>query len=155
MAKSYNEKDIQQILQLAMTGQAENGGEFSRAQLQDMAAQLGIAPEHLVVAERDWLEEKARHEFEVYRWTRARQQIIQWILTAVFLVILDLIIGNGLTWSRYPLAVFGFLLVREWWRTSQRSGKRYEKDFQEWQRQRQLRQSFNSVVDRVNRFLKG
>lgn len=45
----YSSEDVQQILQLAMTKSQDEC--FSPQQLQEMAAEVGIAPETLKVAE--------------------------------------------------------------------------------------------------------
>ncbi|MFQ4135779.1 hypothetical protein PGN35_005615 [Nodosilinea sp. PGN35] len=49
----YPAEDAQQILSLAIARQTESG-ELSRTQLLEIADELGIAPETIAAAEREW-----------------------------------------------------------------------------------------------------
>ena len=53
----YRQEDAQQILQLAIARQAEEG-ELSRVQLFEIAAELNIAPADIQAAELEWFANK-------------------------------------------------------------------------------------------------
>ena len=57
MIDLYASEEAQQILQIAIAKETE-GGELTRTQLMEIAAELNIAPETLMSAEREWLDLK-------------------------------------------------------------------------------------------------
>ncbi|MBV8882721.1 MAG: 2TM domain-containing protein [Chroococcidiopsidaceae cyanobacterium CP_BM_RX_35] len=148
----YHQEDIQQILQIAITRQAYEG-EFSHAQLLEIAAELEISPQCLHAAEQEWLaqqgESKKRQAFNTYRRHKLRQHFGKYVIVNSFLVPLDLISVHHLSWSPYILLLWGLGLGLNAWNTLQTQGENYERAFQQWYRRHQLRQSINSVFNRL------
>jgi hypothetical protein len=141
MSNSYRNEDVQQILQRALARQQE--GEFSRQQLEEMATELGIAPEALQAAEQEWLrqrgEESDRRKFDAYRRRAFKAHLIPYLAVNTFLILLNLVTTPGNFWAIYPLLGWGLGLFFQGWRTFQTEGETYEQDFQQW-RQRLLTQ---------------
>jgi len=152
MTRSYHQEDIQQILQIAIARQAYEG-EFSREQLLEIAAELEISPECLQSAEREWVvqqgESQKRQAFNTYRHGKLRQHFGKYVIVNSFLVPMNLISVNHLTWSLYVLLLWGLGLGLDTWNTYQIEGEDYERAFQKWHRKHQLRQSINSVLNKL------
>jgi hypothetical protein len=153
MADLYAAEDAQRILQLAIAKETESG-ELSRSQLLEIAAELGIAADTLWASEREWLalkDEAQEHElFQSYRLQKFQHHLIRYGIVNSFLVLIDLLTGGGLGFSLYIILGWGLFLALHAWQTYQRSGFRYQQDFDKWRRHRQVKQSMGKLV---NRFL--
>ncbi|MFS8868483.1 2TM domain-containing protein [Synechococcus sp. H65.1] len=136
----YSQEDVQQILQRAIARQRRLG-EFSRSQLEEMAAELGISPQELEEAEREWRAwqqlTNQHREFQRYRQRQFYQLLGRYAIVNSFLVSLDWLSGGGLSWSLFILMGWGLAVALKGWNTYQTEGERYEKEFQQWRRKRQ------------------
>ena len=152
MTRSYHQADIQQILQIAIARQAYEG-EFSHEQLLEIAAELEISPECLQVAEREWVSQQVdiqkRQEFNIHRRGKLQKRVGNYIIVNSFLVMLNLISAGELSWSPYILSVWGLGLGLNAWNTYQSKGEDYERAFQNWYRQHQLKRSINSFLNKL------
>jgi hypothetical protein len=151
ITRSYHQEDIQQILNIAIARQVHNG-EFSREQLLEIAAELEISPECLQAAERDWLVQQSgmqkRQEFNIYRRGKLQKRFGNYLIVNSFLVLLNLIGAGELSWSLYILLFSGLGLGFDTWNTYLSHGEDYERAFQRWHRQHQLKQSVNTLMNR-------
>lgn len=151
---SYNQEQIQEILHLAISRQSYEG-EFTREQLMEIAAELEISPENLFAAEQDWLSKQGemvnRQAFNAYRWGRLKRSLAKYAIVNSFLMLLNVLTADQLSWSLYILLFWGLALALKAWNTFQSDGEEYERAFQQWYRQHQLRQSVNNFF---NKFLK-
>jgi 2TM domain len=149
--RSYSQEDVQQILQLAIASHAENiNREFSYNELLEIAAELEISPDSLKLAERDWQEQQSevqhRQVFRLYRQSKLKKRLGNYTIINVFFILVDLLSGGGLSWSRYILLFCGFLVGLDIWNTFQTKGEEYEKAYQSWNRKHQIKKTINSVV---------
>ena len=151
ITRSYHQEDIQQILQIAIARQAHEG-EFSHEQLLEIAAELEISPECLQIAEREWLSQQTdiqkRQEFNTYRRSKLQKRVGNYVIVNSFLVLLNLVSAGDLSWSLYVVLFWGLGLGLDTWNTYQYKGDDYEKAFQTWHRQRQLKQSLNTLLNK-------
>ncbi len=149
MSQSYRQEDVQQILQIAIARQTE-AGELTQAQLQEIAAELGISPTDLQAAEKEWLVQREVVQeltlFNTYRRTRLKDQVVKYAITNGFLL------AAILTFHWHSLLaipiIWGMALALEIWRTFQTSGDDYERSLQQWRRKRQIQHSVNRFLDR-------
>ncbi len=151
--RSYSQEDVQQILKLAIARQADDTDrEFSYQQLLEIAAELNIPLESLQIAEREWVDQRGeiqkRQEFNSYRLGRFKKQLGKYAIVNTLLLVLDLIGGGGLSWSLYVLIIWGIGIGLNGWNTLQTQGEDYEMAFQKWDRKRQIKSSFNNLVDK-------
>ena len=151
ITRSYHQEDIQQILQIAIARQAYEG-EFSREQLLEIAAELEISPDCLQAAEREWLAQQVeiqkRQDFNTYRRGKLQKRVGNYVIVNSFLVLLNLVNAGELSWSLYILLFSGLGLGFNTWNTYQSQGEEYERAFQKWYRQHQLKQSFNTLLNK-------
>jgi 2TM domain len=149
----YSAEDAQHILQIAIARDTESG-ELSRAQLLDIAAELGISSETLRSAEQEWLALKDQSQeqklFQDHQRQRFQHHLVRYGIINGFFVAIDLLLGGGLGFSLYIALVWGMFLALHGWRTYQTSGYRYQQDFEKWRRNRLVKQTFGKLV---NRFL--
>lgn len=154
MAESYSQDDIQQILQLAIARQTDEQDILTRSQLFEIGEELGLEPHEIQLAEADWQVQKGellgRQAFDRDRHQRFQQRVLKFVIVNGFLVALDVLMGGGLTWSRYVVALCGLMLALRARKTYWLGGEAYQQQFEGWQRKRRLKQSVNNVV---NRFL--
>ena len=148
--RSYHQEDIQQILHIAIARQAHEG-EFSREQLLEIAAELNISPECLEVAEQEWLvqqgELQKRKAFNIYRRRKLHKRVGNYVIVNSFLLMLNFFSAGRLSWSLYVLLFWGLKLGLDTWNTYQLKGEDYERAFHKWNRQHQLKQSLNSLLN--------
>ncbi len=149
---SYTQDDVQQILQLAIARQV-NDDELSRAQLMEIATDLGISTYELQIAEDEWKtqreENSDRQSYNLYRRVQFRQHLVKYIIVNVFLVLLNVVSAGEVSWSLYVLLAWGLGVSLDGWKIFQVDTEEYEQAFQKWRRQRQLKQTFSSLLDRV------
>jgi hypothetical protein len=157
MTHSYHQEDIQQILNLAIARQS-NDGEFTRTQLVEIADELGISAETLIAAEQEWLlrkdEIQKRDEFNLYRHKQLKKGIGKYVIVNSFLIILNLLSAGQLSWSLYILLIWGLWLGLRAWNTYQLEGEDYERAFQKWYRKHQLSSIARSIFTRIDNWLK-
>lgn len=145
----YCSEDAQQILQIAIARQAD-GGELTRTQLFEIAAELNIAPSDIVAAEQEWLSRQGelaeRQTFERTRQNRFQSRLVKYGIVGGFFFGLKLL--TGWTFWLYPilaLAVSAALLA---WRTYGLSEEDYNSAFQQWRQRQRLKQSVTGLVNR-------
>ena len=149
---TYQTEDLQQILHLAIA-KREEGGELTKAQVMEIATEMGITPEELEVAEKEWLLRKEEFQekqvFDSIRKQKLKQSLIKYGIVNTFLVLLNLATANTLSWSLPILLLWGAWLALKAWRTYQTDGEEYEKEFQRWRLKKQVGKSIGSLADRV------
>ncbi|WP_365939910.1 2TM domain-containing protein [Moorena sp. SIO3I8] len=153
---SYNQQDIQQILNLALARQ-EMVEEFSREQLVEIAAELGISIHTLLEAEREWLaqqqEQQKRNEFNSYRRSQFKKSFGKFVIVNSFLVAINLINVGYLSWSLYILLFWGLWIALRAWNTYQIQGEDYERAFQKWKVQNQVKQIAQSTYTSLKNWI--
>ncbi|MFM2060678.1 MAG: hypothetical protein RLZZ507_348 [Cyanobacteriota bacterium] len=151
--RSYSQEEVQQILQLAIARQTDDGDqEFSYQQIIEIAAELQISPEAVKQAEFDWIalqsEAQQRKAFDLYRQGKFKKRLGNYAIINGFFILADLIGGAGLSWSLYILLFCGLAIVLDIWNTFQSQGEDYEVAFQKWNRKHQIKQTINTVINK-------
>ena len=153
---SYNQQDIQQILNLALARQ-EMVEEFSREQLVEIASELGISTHTLLEAEREWLakqqEQQKRHEFNSYRRSQFKKSFGKFVIVNSFLLAINLINVGYLSWSLYIFLFWGLWIALRAWNTYQVQGDDYERAFQKWKLQNQVKQIAQSTYTSLKNWI--
>jgi hypothetical protein len=151
MADLYASEDAQQILQIAIAKETESG-ELTRVQLAEIAAELNIAPETLWSAEREWISLKSESSmqamFNQQRRQKFQHHLIRYGIFNGFLLLLNLLAG-GYGFAAFVALSWGIGLAMHGWRAYQSSGYRYQKDFENWRRRQQVKQSVSSLFNRL------
>ncbi|WP_071515034.1 2TM domain-containing protein [Geitlerinema sp. PCC 9228] len=152
----YDQEDVQQILQLAIARQHDSG-QFSRQELVEMAAELGISLETLQKAEADWIEKQKdlqmRQDFDRYRRSRFKSNVVKYAIANGFLIALNLLMSHQLSWSLYIALIWGGSLTWNAWKTFSLEGEEYEREYQKWRLKKQIGQSIQSIGNAIERFL--
>ncbi|MBD2609539.1 2TM domain-containing protein [Scytonema hofmannii FACHB-248] len=117
MSNSYRSEDVQQILQLAMTQKAE-GRDFSRQELLEMAADLGISQEAIAEAEKQLIHqsEKQRAKQVLSNMSNSRRRkfkthLFLYLIINTFLVVIDVMTDGKLNWAYWPILGWGLGLA--------------------------------------------
>ncbi|ESA37238.1 hypothetical protein N836_03835 [Leptolyngbya sp. Heron Island J] len=116
MAMGYSIEEVQQILAQAMEQSQQEG--FSRSQLEEMAADLGISPEALTLAEQHCQETSVQTTSTPASQRPAfSQQLRTYVVVNGFLLALNFSLSGTITWAIYPLLGWGMglLLPKEFW----------------------------------------
>ncbi|NEQ39032.1 MAG: Pr2TM family membrane protein [Okeania sp. SIO3I5] len=150
--QTYAQDDVQQILQLALANRSE-GGELTKAQVLEIAEEMGISPEELAAAEQEWLAQKGESQekqvFNQVRREKLKQSAIKYGIVNSFLVLLNLVTAHTLSWSLPILLLWGLWLALDAWKTFQVEGEDYENAFQRWRLKKKVGQSIGSLADKV------
>lgn len=157
-SRSYQQEELQEILNLAIARQG-NDTKFTRAQLVEIADELGISALDLQIAEKEWLsksgEQKERQAFDLYRRQNLQKKITGYALTNGFLITINLATMGTISWAWYIVGFWGLTLGIKAWSISHANPENYNEAFYSWQRKQQIRQTVNSLWNRFNRFLEG
>lgn len=155
---TYRQEEVQEILQLAIA-QKSHQGEFTRQQLFEMATELDIPLETVQAAEQAWLDQQLdaqkRKAFDQHRWRQLKQKLGKYLITNTFLVTLDLLHNNTLSWSLFILLIWGLFLSLHAWKTYHLDGEEYEQAFESWKRKYELRRSAKMLWDTFKEKLGG
>ena len=153
--QSYSTDDVQQILQIAIARQGDDDEEFSLAQIEEIAAELGIESDSLVAAEQDWrnqqLVAQKRQAFDSHRRKQLQKKAVKYLIVNTFLVSINLLAAGTLSWSLYILLIWGLGLALATWKTYQLEGEEYEQAFYRWERKVQIKRSFESLWDKLQK----
>ncbi len=154
----YSQDEVQQILQIAIARQSNDQDKaFTYTELQEIAQELGISPESLQKAERDWVvfrdEANQRLAFDAYRRDRFRKRLGNYGLVNSFFLVIDFLGGWQISWSLYILAFFAFVVGVDAWNTFQLKGQEYEAAFQNWLRRNQFKKTVNNLVSKILNFV--
>ncbi len=151
ITQTYAQDDVQQILQLALAHRSE-GGELTKAQVLEIAQEMGISPEELAAAEQEWLAQRGESQekqiFNQVRREKLKQSAIKYGIVNSFLVLLNLVTAHTLSWSLPILLLWGLWLALDAWKTFQVEGEDYENAFQRWRLKKQVGQSIGSLADK-------
>jgi 2TM domain len=152
----YGSEDAQAILQIAI-GQKEENGELSRAQLFEIAAELGISEQDIVAAEQQWLANRGEFQqklaFNSYRRGKLRKNLTKYGIVNTFLVLLNLAASHELSWSLFILLGWGLGLSLNAWNVYQTEGEDYEQAFQRWRLKKQVGESIGTAADKFMKWL--
>ena len=145
---SYSQEDIQQILNLAIARHTTDE-ELSRQQLWEIASELDISNDIIQTAERDWLQQKAvncqRQAFNLCRRQKFQQKLTKFAIINTFLVSFNIVAAGTLSWSLYILLFWGLGVALKGWKAYQTKGEAYERDFQRWSFQNDVKQTVSTV----------
>ncbi len=151
MADLYASEDAQQILQIAIAKETESG-ELTRLQLAEIASELNIAPETLWTAEREWIALKSESTqqmlFNQERRQKFQHHLIRYGIFNGFLLLLNLLAG-GYGIAAFVALTWGIVLALHGWKAYQSSGFKYQKDFENWRRRQQVKQSMSNLFTRL------
>jgi hypothetical protein len=151
--RAYTQEDIQQILNLAIAQHAYEG-EFSRAQLPEIAEDLAIPRVIVQQAERTWLqssdEQLKRDTFNHYRRANLKHALVRFCIVNAGLILLFLLLGWKFLWWLCIIAIVvrAIPLSLKAWTTFYMDGEAYERAFQSWYRRRQVRTVVNHWLNR-------
>ncbi len=145
---SYSQEDIQQILQIAIANHYTEE-ELSRQQLWEIAAELDLSNATIQAAERNWLEKKVidrqRHAFDLHRRQKFKQKFTKFAIINTFLISFNLIAVGTVSWSLYILLFWGLGIALSGWKAYQSQGEEYERAFQRWSFQNEVKQTVATV----------
>ena len=151
---SYSPEDIQEILHLAIARHTTDE-ELSRQQLWEIASELDIDNVIIQSAERDWLEKKAidrqRQTFNIQRRQKFHQKLSKFAIVNTFLVSLNVVAVGTITWSGYILLFWGLGIALNGWKAYQTRGEAYERDFQRWAFQNEVKQTVSTVWTKLQK----
>jgi len=153
----YSQDEVQHILQVAIARQAKSSGmaeHLTRAQLLEIAEELGISPAELHEAEIEWRaqsgEMQERQAFDQARKGRFQRRVTRYLIVNAFLAGCALLASGGASVMGVPyIALFwGMFLALDGWNTYGLKGDRYEDAFRKWQRRHRLKRSVHSLLNR-------
>lgn len=108
----YSSEDVQQILTIAMGKASLSSAQLSAEQLREMADELLIGETTLRHAIDEWYTHKVKEiEKQQQRKRFYRQELLPYLGVNTFLILLDISITGGITWSIYPLLGWGASLA--------------------------------------------
>lgn len=148
----YSQEEVQQILNLAIAQHAYEG-EFSRAQLLEIAEDLAIPAGIIYQAERAWMqsndENLKREAFNQHRRAELKRKVGRFAIINASFILLNALMGFGFPWSLYILLLWGLFLGLKTWNVLHLDGEAYEKAFQRWYRTHKVRSVVNRWLDRL------
>jgi hypothetical protein len=155
----YPAEDAQQILSLAIARQTESG-ELSRAQLLEIADELGISADTIAAAEREWDVKKYeladQRLFDSQRRQRFHHGLSQFAIFGGFLLVFLVLTGGVGFWGGLVkfllylgVAPWGLKLSWDAWRIYRPNEYGYRKEFQRWRRKQQMKRVVGGAMRRL------
>ncbi len=148
----YTQEEVQQILNLAIAQHAYEG-EFSRAQLLEIAEDLAIPPAIVHQAERAWIQSNdetlKREAFNQHRWAELKRKAGRFAIFNVIFILLNALTGFGFAWSLYILLFWSLSIALKFWNVIHLDGDAYEQAFQRWYRTHKVRSIVSRWFDRL------
>lgn len=155
----YPAEDAQQILSIAIARQTESG-ELSRAQLLEIADELGIAVDTIAAAEREWDVKKYeladQRLFDSQRRQRFYHGLSQFAIFGGFLLLFLVLTGGAGFWGGLVkfllylgVAPWGLRLSWDAWRIYRPNEYGYRKEFQRWRRRQQMKRAVGGAMRRL------
>jgi 2TM domain len=137
---SYRQEDIQAILNLAIANH-HTDEELSRQQLWEIAAELDISNSMIQAAE------------NLVRRQKFQRKLTKYAIVNTFLVSFNFILVGTLSWSLYILLFWGLGVALSGWKAYQSSGEEYERAFQRWSFQNEVKQTVTTLWTKVQQVL--
>lgn len=149
---AYSQEDIQAILNLAIANHPTDEP-LSRQQLWEIAAELDISNSMIQAAEKNWLDQKAidhqRSAFNLVRRQKFQRKLTKYAIVNTFFVAFNFVLVGTLSWSLYILLFWGLGVALSGWKAYQSSGEEYERAFQRWSFQNDVKQTVATVWTKV------
>ena len=135
----YEEEEAEQILRLAASLTLPASA-MSRERLLATAAELGIEPEAVEMAERQLAAQGAeladRAEFDALQRRDFYGHLLSYVLVNMFLVVINLVTVPSYFWAIWPILGWGLGLAFHGVETFFRNSESYRKEFEKWQSKR-------------------
>lgn len=148
----YTTEDIQHILQIAIARQGEDD-QLTRQQLWEIAEELDLDRQTIQAAETDWLQLKTiqqKHQaFDRYRYSRFKEKAIKYLIVNSCLITFNFLILNFAPWSIFILLVWSPALALNAWNTFYLRGEAYERAFQRWDFQNEVKKTVSGLWQRL------
>ncbi|MBD2110996.1 MULTISPECIES: 2TM domain-containing protein [Cyanophyceae] len=155
----YLAEDAQQILSIAIARQTESG-ELSRAQLLEIADELGISADTIAAAEREWDVKKYeladQRLFDSQRRQRFHHGLSQFAIFGGFLLLFLVLTGGVGFWGGLVkfllylgVAPWGLKLSWDAWRIYRPNEYGYRQEFQRWRRKQQMKRVVGGAMRRL------
>jgi hypothetical protein len=139
----YEEDEAEQILRRA-SSLSMPGGAMNRERLLQTAAELGISPEAVELAERqialERTEKTERAEFDTHVRSDFFGHLVSFVCVNGFLVAINLRTG-GYFWAIWPMLAWGLGLAFDFVETFFRGSESYREEFDKWRLKRLRKQS--------------
>ncbi len=149
----YDEVQAQQILQMAMTKYSDRNQKLSRDQLREIAAELGVNESEFQLAEQEWRKAKLINQekaiFALDQKRKFNDSMLKFGLVNATLIGLNLLTSHQVTWSIYPLVIWGMVMGLKAWATFQTESEAYNQEFLKWQQKQKRNQLTNIIADRL------
>ena len=156
LTRSYNQEDVQQILNIALAEYPHSDTELSYQQLLEIADELRISPDTLKLAETSWLMKQSStnkfKEFELHRKSKFQGKLGTYLIVNSVLVSVNLFLAGGLgvPWSFWILSMWSIGFGLNTWKfLFQRQGQAYERAFQRWERKHKIHKSISGLIDKI------
>ncbi|WP_299485515.1 2TM domain-containing protein [Acaryochloris sp. IP29b_bin.137] len=149
---TYSQEQVQQILNLAIA-QQDYDGEFSHAQLLEIAEELGIPQPTLDQAIQNVKTQQSelarRQSFDQYRRANLRKKAGRYAIANSSLILVNALMGFSFPWSLYIALLWGLRLGLNAWNVFHTGDEAYEQAFRRWERKHQLQQKADTWLGRI------
>lgn len=138
----YEEDEAEQILRLAASFSSPTGA-MSRERLLATAAELGISPEAVDLAEQQYSRQRTdvaeRAEFDAIQRREFYGHLASYVIVNVFLVAVNLVTDASYFWAMWPILGWGLGIAFHVVETFFKSSESYREEFEKWQAKRNKR----------------
>ncbi|HVL38775.1 MAG TPA: 2TM domain-containing protein [Fimbriimonadaceae bacterium] len=137
-----DDADVEAILHLAIRKQGDS--QMLRERLQVTAGELGISPEALAAAEREYRQQKVvdaeLKEYDRHLRRDFWSHFLTYVIVNAGLSLINLVTGSSHFWALYPIIGWGIAVAIHAAETFNKNDEEYQKGFRKWQKKRRRRQ---------------
>jgi hypothetical protein len=145
-----DDRDVEQILKLAVRNAGYSDEEALRQRLHAAAAELGLSDAQVAAAEEKYKLEKAesieRAEFESYAVKEFWEHFWAYVIVNGGMIAFDLFADGRLSWAMWPLIGWGIGLAFHAYGIYFPSKEGYDEEFAKWRSRRQRRRKRRGLV---------
>jgi len=138
--KFYEDEEAEQILRIA-AGITGPEGKMSRERLLETAAELGISPEAVEIAERQVVDERRelnlRSQFNAQLRNEFLAHLSSYVIINGCMIATNLLTSPGYFWAMWPLGMWGVGLFLHARVAFFKAGDCYEEEFAKWRERRE------------------
>ncbi len=146
-----SDEDVEQILRIAVKMPGGAGSTDLRSRLNEVAEELGITPEQLAEAERQYAAEKdhaqAMQDFVKEQRASFFRDLLPYLGFNAFFFYLDWKGDHQLNWVWYPLFIWGAVIVGQARRTFFTKSEAFAQDFVKWKKRRDRKRNKKALKD--------
>lgn len=140
-----NDEDVEAILRIAVKQTGISGGQSLRERLLAAADELGLTPEQIAEAERQYFEEQSEKaelaEFKKHQRNEYMEHLGAYLGVNAVLLIVNYMTEGHISWAWWVLLLWGIGLVTGFSSAFMPNSGGFQNEYKQWQKKKRRREA--------------